>query len=421
MTEIIKIFLILPIFLILISAPFSSKSFTIDYKTTNYNLLVNCNILLIFSLLAIKIQEYQIIFLSILLLIYFYSFLNMIRNKVQIKFDKGLIFFFITYLVLAFVIVNDLNLGWDAKYFYYTKSLFFHDGLNLTHLVNFEHSKWHPHLGSYLWAFFWSIPYFENEYFGRLFYLFIYCYSIYYITNNLNKNKLINYIFFFSIILITFKYERFSGLQEILIYSLLLISSRILCDLDLKNKVPSILKILLIVNLMMWIKSEGLIYSCILIIILLLSRYPLLKEKLLITIFFALIIFIKISVYSYYGFEINSQPYSINLSKLSDINELIYKITNMTMYIGYYSIKNILFLLGTILLIYLNIDKKNKIKISVFNIYFIFTTLFVFSAYIFRDMEIVYALRTTAERIIFTLSSFYIYLIIKYLNNQLKN
>ena len=39
------------------------------------------------------------------------------------------------------------------------------------------------------------------------------------------------------------------------------------------------MKILLIVNLMMWIKSEGLIYSCILIIILLLSRYPLLKEK----------------------------------------------------------------------------------------------------------------------------------------------
>ena len=152
----------------------------------------------------------------------------------------NLFILFVSFIIFGLVIANNLDLGWDAKYFYHTKSLFFYEGLGLRELSEFEHNKWHPHFGSFLWAFFWSIPIFDIEYFGRLFYLFIFCFSIYFITVESNKNTLFNSALFFLILLITFNYERFSGLQEILIFSFLIISSKILYDLKISNKIFSV-------------------------------------------------------------------------------------------------------------------------------------------------------------------------------------
>ena len=131
---------------------------------------------------------------------------------------------------MAVSVSSNLNLGWDAKYFYYIKSLFFVEGLGLNELGSFEHNKWHPHFGSYLWAFFWGLPFIEIEYFGRLSYLFIFCFSIYFVTNFDSKNYKSN-LLYIALLILLFKYERFSGLQEILIFSFLAISSKILYQL----------------------------------------------------------------------------------------------------------------------------------------------------------------------------------------------
>ena len=63
------------------------------------------------------------------------------------------------------------------------------------------------------------------------------------------------------------------------------------------------------------------------------------------------------------------------------------------------------------MLIYLNLKKKNTILLNNFNLFFILNILFIFIAYLFRDLEIIYSLKTTLERIIFSSSGFYIYLI----------
>ena len=42
--------------------------------------------------------------------------------------------------------------------------------------------------------------------------------------------------------------------------------------------------------------------------------------------------------------------------------------------------------------------------------------IFIFSAYLLRDLEIVYSLKTTLERIVFTSSGFYFYLVILFIN-----
>ena len=70
------------------------------------------------------------------------------------------------------------------------------------------------------------------------------------------------------------------------------------------------------------------------------------------------------------------------------------------------------------LTILLNFLKNDKIFIRNFNIYFILNTSFIYSAYLLRDIEVVYSLRTTLERVIFTSSGFYVYLIIIFVNKK---
>lgn len=421
MTEILKIITIYPIFLIFIFVPFPvfdkiNNKLNLDFLSLN--LITNCNILLFFSLFGIKIKDYQLL----LILLYIFIFLlYLIKFKINLfKIKTNLTIFFICFFIFGCVIASELNFGWDAKYFYYIKSLFFYEGLGLDELNKFEHNKWHPHLGSYFWAFFWSLPFFDIEYFGRFFYLFIFCFSIYFVTIESNKNIFLNYTLFILTLLMTFNYERFSGLQEVLIFSFLIISAKILYDIKISNKFLKISLILMIANLILWIKSEGIVYAFFLITILMINKNISIKEKIITFFIFILLVLFKNFVFSYYEFELISQPYNFTFIKLINFNEFFYRLLNIIIYGGYYSLKNILFLIGLLILIRLYFFKNPQININNFVIFFILNILFIIFAYTFRDMEIIYSLKTTLERIIFTSSAFYIYLVILYVNQKLK-
>ena len=171
---------------------------------------------------------------------------------------------------------------------------------------------------------------------------------------------------------------------------------------------------------MMWIKSEGIVYSTIIIIILLFNKNLQYKEKIYIFLSFIILFFLKVLIFKYYNFEVNAQPYNLEYIQSISLNEFFYRIYLITIYLGYYSLKNIIFILGILLLIVLNYTSKNKISLINYNLFFILNTGFIFSAYIFRDLEIEYSLRTTLERITFTSSGFYIYLILLFINNKFK-
>ena len=425
MSELLKIILVFPLFLIFIYVPFpifNKANSEIKLSFLTYNLIINCNIFLFFSLLPVSIKEYQNIFIFLYILIFVYTAFLYKINLIT-KNCTDLFIFLLSFFILACVIANNLNLGWDAKFFYYIKSLFFYEGLHVGDLVNFENNKWHPHLGSYLWAFFWKIPLLDIEYFGRLFYLFIFTFSIYFVCIKINKSTFFCYILYFLILIIFFQYERFSGLQEILIFSFLIISSKILYNLNIRNKFFDIIIILSIANIMMWIKSEGIVYSAIIIVILLFNKNIQLKEKIYTVLSFIVLFFLKVLIFKYYNFEVDAQPYNLEYIKFISLNEFLYKIYLITIYLGYYSLKNIIFVLGVLLLLVLNITNRNKISLINYNLFFILNIGFIFSAYLFRDLDILnasieYSLRTTLERIVFTSSSFYLYLILIFLNNN---
>ena len=421
MIEIFKILLIFPIFLIFIFVPFpifDKVNNKLNTEFLNFNLIINCNILLVLSLINLKIRDYQLFLFILYISLFSYHLIKSKAKFLIIRNDLSILFF--SFFIFGCVIASKLDLGWDAKYFYYIKSLFFYDGLYISDLSQFEHNKWHPHLGSYFWAFFWSIPFFDIEYFGRLFYLFIFCFSIYFITFGLNKILLINRILFFSLLLIIFNYERFSGLQEVILFSFLMISSKILYDLKIANKIFSITSILLIVNLLLWVKSEGIVYGFFITTILIINKNILFKERIFILLTFIFLVFFKSFIFNYYNFELTAQPYNLAFIGQIDFKEFIHRFKNLFIYGGYYSLKNILFLISLIIIIKLKISKNSKIETNNFFIYFVLNISFIFFAYVLRDMEIIYSLKTTLERIIFTSSAFYIYLIILYINQKIK-
>lgn len=422
MIEIFKILTIFITFSIFTISPlniFNKINKKIKINFLIFNLIINLNFILLFSLTNLSITDYQFYYIVLLVTIFFFKQLDLKINYLIFlkKYSNSLLIFIFSFLILSINISSNLDFGWDAKYFYFIKSLFFIDGLGLKELAGYENNKWHPHFGSYLWAFFWSLGTLEIEYFGRLIYLFIFCLSTYFVVSN-SKDKYLSWIYYFLLLIIIYKYERFSGLQEIIIFSLLIISSKILYKLNFNKNFLNLLILVLIMNLMIWIKAEGIIFSLIILSILLINQKVTNKEKMIIFFSFLLFVFIKYFIYFFYQFEFNAQPYNLNKLFSLSLENYYYRFKKITIYLSFYSFKNPIFLIGVFLTIYLNFYKTKNILLKNFNLYFILNTSFILSAYLFRDLEIVYSLRTTLERIVFTSSGFYVYLIILVLNEK---
>ena len=424
MIESLQIIIAFFCFAILTIVPFnifnSKKIFHTNYNIldlASFNLITNCTVLLFFSILPITLKDYNLFFYIVLVTIFFYSYVLKFKNINNFKdYYLQLILFFLVFFIVSIDVASKLYLGWDAKYFYYIKALFFVEGQNFYDLNKFE-NIYHPHLGSFLWAFYWELLPSKLEYIGRLFYVFITCFSIFYVCHKDLKYSLISNIIFISLMLLFYKYERFSGLQEILIFSFLVITSKFYSKiLNINNKYFIIFSILLC-NLILWSKAEGIIYAIIMIMLLNLNNKIFFKEKIYINLSFLFIFFLKYLIYEISNnvmLEKTGHPYSINYFLDLNYQFIIYKLKFVMPYLAYYILNNIFFISGILILLILNFQKKKDTYIKIINFYFILNIIFIISAYLFRDMEIEYSIRTTMERVIFTSSGFYVFLIINY-------
>ena len=257
-------------------------------------------------------------------------------------------------------------MGWDAKYFYYNKALSFFEDNTFSNLKNINAYHFHPHFGSYLWAFFWKISFVKNEYFGRLFYLFIYCFSLLKIINYFNYDKKIKLIIYIILILLSFKYSLFSGLQEVLIFSFLILSSIFLFEIyNNKNIFLNLIFLLLVCNIIFWIKIEAIFYVMFLIVLL-------------------------------------------------NLNKINLQLRTITKFLIYYLIKNYLLIISLISLFILRNDKR----IYFFKIFLLFNIIYLFSIYLFINKDAEYIVRTTMDRMLFAISGFYIFVILFFIKNS---
>ena len=170
----------------------------------------------------------------------------------------------------------------------------------------------------------------------------------------------------------------------------------------------------------MWFKAEGIAYSLIIFSLVNLNQKISMKKKILYNVVFFLLIFFKFIIYNYFNVKINAQPYYFDYLLSLDLNLIIYKIKNIIIYLGYYGIKNIIFALTGLFFIFSFFSKKLSSYSKLIFYGFVINIIFIFSAYLFRDMEIIFSLKTTMDRIVFASSGIYLFFLLNYCKELFK-
>ena len=164
MTEIILVFFQIFFigFLIKLSIPNIKINSVLTTSLTESLILksiIFINLLLVFSLLNISLN-YLIISLIIISLILTLKEKEKFKINFNFNFKNFLIFIYI--FVASILLTYDLQLGWDAKFFWFLKTINFYQDNSLLNLEKIPATDY-PHLGSYIWSFFWRFPFDSYE------------------------------------------------------------------------------------------------------------------------------------------------------------------------------------------------------------------------------------------------------------------
>jgi hypothetical protein len=169
------------------------------------------------------------------------------------------------------MISSDPILSWDGIGHWYYKALNYHQGGTYENLKNLP-IAYYPHLGGYIWSFFWANSLLNLEYFGRFFYIFIFLSSIFSATNRLDKKINFHFKIVITLIFVIFATDKFilGGYQEYFLFYLFYTFSFLFYQVQKLKKKPYLEYFLIIssVLLMFWVKQEGFFYVIILAILL---------------------------------------------------------------------------------------------------------------------------------------------------------
>ena len=407
---------------------FNNFSFS---ENISFNSIIFLNFILIVSFFNVNLKKiiiYYFLYLFFLLLIYLYKFKGLV-----IKLNQNLFYFiilFVTSCVIFIEVANNLVIGWDAQKFWIYKTLNFYNGNTIDNLTNLP-NPWYPYLGSLAWSFFWKVSFLENEYSGRLFYVFIYLSSLLVIINNLKLSIFYKIIFFIFFIIISYDYTLhshwsiFSGFQEILNFSLLTMAIHFLFKIssDKKNLVNfNLLSILLICNLLVWVKLEGFVISLSLILTLLLFFNFKIKKKITILTVYLTIILLRFFIFDFYNLNstdtqhigFDHQNLFEFFTKLSLSGILI---VLKFLFLNFFT--NYLTLISFFILIIFLITKQNFKKIYYVLFLAVFNIVFFCGIYLTSSLDLTWMLKTGMDRIIYQLSPISFLFILEFYNSKI--
>ena len=279
----------------------------------------------------------------------------------------------------------------------------------------------YPHLGGYIWAFFWKNSVLELEYFGRLFYVYLYLVSIFTVFSLLKfKSEKITFVLIFSIIIITYDPYLFAGYQDYLIFSTFLVSSRFIFTINFNKTIEykKMFLILFIMSIAMWFKDEGAFYFLIFGSLLVLLNKVTLRSKIALISIIVLVMFIQQylqkNIIGIYGFNVEFLGQN-TMRQLLDMNLLLMKSIAITKHIFIAFIKYPLWLLVIFALIFY----KEKTHLFKYLIYaFVLNIVFIYAVYLHDPGAHEFILSVTLDRVMFQTSGFYILAIIFVLNKK---
>ena len=320
--------------------------------------------------------------------------------------------FCILVISIFFSIAQNLKLEWDGHHWLEKVLVFFNNG-NISDLQNVSVHPEYPHMGSYLWAFFWKNSITETEYLGRFFYVYFYMTSIFLLLNVLNfQSSKLKILIILSFTLLTYDSYLFGGYQEYLIFSTLIVASRyiFLTDFNKTKNTKLVFLSILILYLASWFKDEGLIYFFIFSILLIFFQNINNANKFRYIVFIFSLILIQYLLQKYligiYDFPQKSNITNI-ISDILNFKILFFKISNIFIFTLMAFVKYPLWLVVLLsIVLSLFLVKKNKeltylISCFILNMCFIFAAFFSFVGFDFM-------LRVSLDRLLFQTSGFYI-------------
>ena len=421
-TQILFILVIFSLPVFLVDEKYYAKSIKFTFiDKLSINLIFFINILFFASIFNVKLN----------LILYGYCFLIIILSCInpkkinfsKIKIDYLFLLLFLFIFLISIDIADQIYFGWDTKTNWIFKTLNFYQGQKIENLSQFNFTDY-PHLGSFLWSFFWKFPHDTYEYLGRIFFVFIYLLSIISFSNCLKVEVFEKIIFSILLISLTYSYAIFSGLQDVLIFSAILFFARIsYLIFDKKNNFGDFALILIligIINILCWFKNEGVFYSLFLLFSLL-TTYKFSKScKLYLILGSAFIFLLRIFLFNYYNVNLNPSYFEMEKTISLDFFLILYKLKTITFYIIIYLTQNPTYVISLPLLVYL-IYKYSVKNLTSFILYFlILNVIFIYLTYMFKMTEVELLTKASMSRVIFQTSGLYFLVIIIYINNYIK-
>jgi hypothetical protein len=428
MTEILLSFIYIFVFIILFNFPFNIFNLKtqlnvfkiISFDAILLNIIIHLNVLLLLSFFKLNLN---IIFafeflIGTLFFIYRYNKFNDYINKNFLQFFYFVVFCFVLFLSIS----TDPHLTWDGLEHWFFKTQVYYQYGEYSMLKGLPYD-YYPHLGSYLWAYFWKNSLINLEYFGRYFFAFFFVVTIFSLTNLLDKKFSILEKFFISLLIIYICTDAFlfGGYQEYLLFSLLYVVSRLfkmLIDNKL-NQIYILFFILMTIFLILWTKQEGFFYYIFLNLVFFICFKIKLNYKilylLLLSFSFLFFIFMKINFFGELQFQSNIIHNS--LENNLNINTILNKFFIICKYYFISLLKYPIWIFILFSSLYLFVKTSYFRSKNFFVIFFVISTLFVFAIYLHTPYEIKWLLSTSLSRILFGLSGFYIILLIDFLNH----
>jgi hypothetical protein len=300
------------------------------------------------------------------------------------------------------------------------KALNFFQDQEFENLNNFPAPDY-PHLGTYIWSFFWKFPSNSSEYLGRIAYAFIYTLSIFSITECLRVNVCEKIIFAILLIFLTYNYELFSGTQDVLVFSIILIIAKFAYYFFEKKFILNRLQLILILlgtaNILCWVKNEGIFYAFFLFFCIFITNNLTLKNKIALITGSLIIISLRIFIFNFYDTTLDTSFYEFGKTVNIEFSLILEKIKIITFYLIIYFSQNPIYLLTIPVLTYITFKYPLK-NITKFVIYFLILNFsFIYIIYLFMAVEVEVKIRHNMLRLIFQTSGFYFLAIIILINN----
>jgi hypothetical protein len=387
------------------------------FDLLSVNIIFQFTIYLLFSFFYSNISTLitNFFFISLIsLFIFFYYNKNIEINK---RLLLSILLFTIIVLCNFFSIANNFKLQWDAVAHWFWKTQNFYQNGDLTQLRNLPY-PFYPHLGTYLWASFWKLSILNHEYLGRLYYSYIYIVSIFAVLQPI-KSKYF-FILISSLCYLIFDSYALGGYQEYLVFFFITFIGRLFFLLKEKkiNNIFFLLLFLLAINLLIWSKQEGVIYSAILFLTYIFTFRTELKNKVLIFLFLSLIV----SLYFYLNFLFKGNTFFHE-----PIINSFYKFKNFKIFIdSFFLISLHLFkslvqhpttiISALLLLLLLSTKKLNFASINHILLFFALNIILIYAIFYHSQFPVESILGPVLGRLILQTSGFYLVSFVYFFN-----